>query len=148
MSIIEKENIDFGKVLSKHKLNNTFFRRQLIELFYDTKHSLSVDDILNFLNYSINTVSVYRALDSFEKNGLIHKVPDKKNVIKYALCRNGCNTEKHMHNHPHLLCSNCKETFCLHDYKIPKLNNYKGFEIKNFNIIMEGYCIDCKRCND
>ena len=147
MSLIEKENIDFGKLLSKHGLSNTFFRRQLIELFYNTHHSLSVDDVLNSLNFSINTVSVYRALDSFEKNGLIHKGPGNKNVIKYALCRNECNTEKHIHNHPHLLCSNCKETYCLHDFKVPKINTYKGFEIKNFKIIIEGHCIDCKQSN-
>ena len=90
MSLIEKENIDFGKLLSKHKLSNTFFRRKLIELFYKTNHSLSVDDVIKSLNLSINTVSVYRALDSFEKNGLIHKVPDKNNITKYALCRNEC----------------------------------------------------------
>lgn len=144
MSLIEKENIDFGKLLSKHKLSNTFFRRKLIELFYKTNHSLSVDDVIKILNLSINTVSVYRALDSFEKNGLIHKVPDKNNITKYALCRNECSTEKHIHNHPHLLCSKCKETYCLHDFKIPSINNYKGFEIKNLNIIMEGNCIDCK----
>ena len=140
----EKENIDFGNILSKHNLSNTFFRRKLIELFYNTKHSLSVDDVMKALNLSINRVSVYRALESFEKNGLIHKVPNKKNVIKYALCRNGCSSEKHIHNHPHLLCSNCKETYCLHDFKVPIIDNYNGFKIKSLNVFMEGNCIDCQ----
>ena len=145
MSNIENEIIDFGKLLSKRKLSNTFFRRKLIEIFYNAKHSLSVDDILNFQNISVNTASVYRALDSFEKNGLIHKVPDKKNVVKYALCRSNCSAEKHTHNHPHLVCSNCNETFCLYDFKIPNVYKYKGYEIKNLNMIFEGSCINCNQ---
>ena len=144
MSIIEKENIDFGKVLSNHGLSNTAFRRKLIKLFHKKKHSLSVDDVLNSLKFSINMASVYRALNSFEKNGLIHKVPSNNNVIKYALCRSECAPDKHLHNHAHFLCSNCNETYCVHDFKIPKIKEYKGFEIKNLKIVLEGNCVDCQ----
>ena len=145
MKLIDKENIDFGLVLSQHGLSKTSFRKILIKLFYKTRHALSVDEIINNLSYQIDKVSIYRALDAFEKNGLIHKVPDKANLIKYALCKSECSSEKHLHNHAHLLCSICNETYCINDFKIPVINEYKGFLINNLKVILEGSCVDCQQ---
>ena len=85
------------------------------------------------------------ALNAFEKNGLIHKVPDMANLIRYALCQSECSFEKHLHNHAHLLCSNCNETYCVNDFKIPVVNECKGFIIDNLKIILEGSCVDCQQ---
>ena len=145
MKLIDKENIDFGLLLSQHGLSKTSFRKFLIELFYKTHHALSVDEIINNLSYQIDKVSIYRALNAFEKNGLIHKVPDKANLIKYALCKSECSAEKHLHNHAHLLCSICNETYCINDFKIPVVNEYKGFLINNLKVILEGSCVDCQQ---
>lgn len=145
MKLIDKENIDFGLILSQSGLSKTSFRKFLIAHFYKTQNSLSVEEIINDLSYKVDKVSVYRALNAFEKNGLIHKVPDKANLIRYALCQSECNSDEHLHNHAHLLCSNCNETFCINDFKIPAINEYKGFLIKNLKVILEGSCIDCQQ---
>ena len=145
MMSIDKENIDFGMILSQHALSKTSFRKILIEFFYLSKHSLSVEEIISNISHPVDKVSVYRALNAFEKNGLIHKVPDKANLIRYALCPSECSSSKHLHNHAHLLCSNCNETYCINDFKIPIVNECKGFVINNLKIILEGSCIDCQQ---
>ena len=144
MMINDKENIDFGQILSKYGLSKTSFRKKLIKLFYKSKSSLSIDEIINNISYKVDKVSVYRALNAFEENGLIHKVPDKDNLMRYALCQSECNSTKHSHNHAHLLCNKCNTTYCLNDFKIPIETKYKGFKINHSKIILEGSCIDCQ----
>ena len=144
MKLNDIENVDLGKILSKNGLSKTSFRKKLIKLFYLSKSSLSIDEIINGLDYKIDKVSVYRALNAFEENGLIHKVPDKGNLMRYALCQSECSSTKHSHNHAHLLCDKCNSTFCLNDFKIPVENKYKGFIVTNSKIILEGRCIDCQ----
>ena len=145
MILKDEKKFDFGIILSQHGLNKTSFRKQLIKLFYMSKHSLLVEDIISNISTTVDKVSVYRALNAFEKNGLIHKVPDKANLIRYALCSSECTSTNHFHNHAHLLCSNCNETYCINDFKIPVLNEYKGFVINSLKIILEGSCIDCQQ---
>ena len=70
-----EENFDFGIILSRHGLSKTSFRKKLIKLFYMSKHSLLVEDIISNISTTVDKVSVYRALKKKKKNGLIHKVP-------------------------------------------------------------------------
>ena len=106
--------------------------------------SLSIDEVISGLHNNVDKATVYRALNAFEKNGLIHKVPDKDNLLRYALCQKECSPTKHSHNHAHLLCDKCNSTYCLNDFKIPIENNYNGFIVSNSKIILEGRCVDCQ----
>tara|TARA_B100001115_G_C15654137_1_gene315275 strand:+ start:181 stop:615 length:435 start_codon:yes stop_codon:yes gene_type:complete len=144
MTLNNKKNIDFGLMLSRKGLSKTSFRKKLIKLFYQSKSSLSIDEIVNNISYKVDKVSVYRALNAFEENGLIHKVPDKNNLMRYALCQSECSSTKHSHNHAHLLCNKCNTTYCLNDFKIPIEAKYKDFIISHSKIILEGRCIDCQ----
>ena len=107
-------------------------------------NSLSAKEISMRFSSSTDKVSIYRALDSFEKSGLIHKVPDKNNLLRYSLCKSECTPNKHAHDHAHFLCSVCEETFCLDDFKLPSTKNHNGFLINDLKVIMEGTCVSCK----
>lgn len=144
MKLIDEENIDFGKLLSKNGLSQTSFRKKLIKLFYQSNSSLSIDEVINDLHNKVDKATIYRALNAFEGNGLIHKVPDKDNLLRYALCQKECSPTKHSHNHAHLLCDKCNSTYCLNDFKIPLKNEYNGFIVSNSKIILEGRCVDCQ----
>ncbi len=139
-----KKNSNIDEVFSKYGLKKTTFRKELYLLFYNSKNSLSVKYISEKFSSSVDKASVYRALDSFERNGLIHKVPDKNNLLRYSLCQSECKPESHSHDHAHLLCYECDETFCLNDFEFSLSKTHKGFKIKNYNIILEGYCDSCK----
>ena len=144
MKSITNNHLDFGSILSEKGISRTNFRTNLVNYFYSSKKSLSVDDILKYFNNSINKVTVYRSLVSFENNGLIHKVPDANNHIRYSLCRREeCSSSSHNHNHGHFICYTCNQTFCLDGVKYPEIITMKGFHVKEFKLTAEGYCKEC-----
>ena len=101
-------------------------------------------EIANSLSNSINKVTIYRALDAFENKGLIHQVPDIKNIKRYSLCNlDGCNTNSHYNSHGHFICYSCNQTFCLESISASNENLFKGFHVKEINLIAEGFCKNC-----
>ena len=131
-------------LLIKYGLKKTSFRRELLSFFQSSSSSLTVKKIIKKFASSVDKVSIYRALNSFEESGLIHKVPDKKNLLRYSLCSSECGPGKHSHDHAHLLCSICDETFCLDDFLLPNINSHNGYVINNYKIILEGSCLSCQ----
>ena len=128
----------------KYGLKKTSFRKELLIFFQSSSSSLTVKKIIKKFASSVDKVSIYRALNSFEKSGLIHKVPDKKNLLRYSLCSSECGPGKHSHDHAHLLCSICDETFCLDDFLLPNIKSHNGYVINNYKIILEGSCLSCQ----
>lgn len=137
---------DLESVLQTHGLRKTAFRKELLGLFYDARSSLTVEEVKSKVKSTNDKVTVYRALDAFEKSGLIHRVPDKENLIRYALCpKEECSAKEHNHNHAHFICTDCNETFCIEDIQIPEVDNAKGFAITRAILTLEGNCPDCKK---
>jgi Fur family ferric uptake transcriptional regulator len=132
-----------NEILHDHGLRKTNFRVELLTLFLDSDSSLSVDDIKSKAVSSNDKVTIYRALDSFEKCGLIHKVPDKENLTRYALCHSECSDEGHIHNHAHFICVNCEETFCMDETQVPEVKLPQGYHVINTKLTLEGECIRC-----
>jgi len=146
MKLNDKNVIESKSILSENGINRTKFRTDLLNLFYTTKVSLSIYDILKHFKNSINKVTVYRSLESFEKKGLIHKVPDSNNLKRYSLCNEKeCNASSHNHNHGHFICYSCNQTFCINDIKSPDITCLKGFYVQELKLTLEGYCRDCRK---
>jgi len=134
--------IDYALILSKNGISKTKFRINLINLFYSSNKSFSVDEILDYYSNSINKVTIYRALKDFETKDLIHRVPDKNFIKKYAISKNKT-CHSNYSNHSHFVCYSCNETFCLDYLKNPNFSSLKGFKVKKLNITLEGYCAKC-----
>lgn len=134
---------DLNTVLKQHGLRKTSFRKELLSYFYDSNSSLTIDEVKKKANGIADKVTIYRALDAFEKSGLIHRVPDKGNLTRYAICHTACDSSNHVHNHAHFICNDCDETFCVDDIEVPVVKNDHGFLIKQSNLTLEGSCPDC-----
>ncbi len=142
MKLINKNILDTKLILSKYGISRTKFRSDLLNLFY-MKRSLTVEGVLKYFKNTIDKVTVYRSLESFENKGLIHKVPDNKNLKRYSLCmQQECSVDSHNHNHGHFICHTCNQTFCMQDVNLPRIT-YKDFYIQDLKLIAEGYCQDC-----
>ena len=128
----------------KYGLKKTSFRKELLIFFQSSSSSITVKKIIKKFASSVDKVSIYRALNSFEESGLIHKVPDKKNLLRYSLCSSECGPGKHSHDHAHLLCSICDETFCLDDFLLPNIKSHNGYVINSYKIVLEGSCLSCQ----
>lgn len=138
--------VDLELVLKNHGLRKTAFRKELLSLFSDGPSSLTVEEIKRKVKSTNDKVTIYRALDAFEKNGLIHQVPDKSNLIRYALCQEEeCNSSGHQHNHAHFICDNCNNTYCIDNIEMPVITNAKGFQIRHSKLTLEGVCPNCNK---
>ncbi len=129
--------------LSNYGLRNTAFRKKLLKLFQDSEETLTVEYIKDKIGRKNDKVTIYRALSKFEKSGLIHQVPDKNNLSRYALCNSECNPSNHIHQHAHFICNHCDNTLCIEEIDFPKIKKIKGFKFKNIELIIQGSCPKC-----
>tara|TARA_Y100000385_G_scaffold226997_1_gene237768 strand:- start:261 stop:674 length:414 start_codon:yes stop_codon:yes gene_type:complete len=136
MSISEELLKDYG-------LRNTTFRKKLLQLFQNSDTSLTVEYIKDKIGRKNDKVTIYRALNTFEKSGLIHQVPDRNNLSRYALCNTECNTSNHIHHHAHFICEDCDNTLCIEESEFPKIRKIKGFQFKKIELIIQGSCPKC-----
>ena len=106
---------------------------------------MTIHEIFERFDKKTNKVTIYRALKSFEQKGLIHQVPDKNNLKKYSLCNlDSCSPDSHNHQHGHFICYSCDQTFCLEDSKIENFISKSIHDVKNYNLVLEGFCSNCK----
>ncbi len=130
--------------LEERGLRKTAFRMELLALFTQSMSSLSIKDIKSKVGKTTDKVTIYRALDAFEKNGLIHRVPGKSNLARYAMCQSECQLEAHTHNHAHFICNVCDETFCIDGIEVPAIQLDYGYKISASKLTLEGSCPSCQ----
>jgi len=87
--------------------------------------------------------TLYRTIKTFEEKGIVHHIEDGTGVPKYALCEPGCNCELDQDLHLHFHCTNCDETVCLTEHKIPHINLPLGYIAENANLVVTGICEKC-----
>ncbi len=134
---------DYKKVLKKHHLRITDSRIDVLERFYNTIHALSFKDLEDQLE-GYDRVTLYRTLNSFIDQGIIHRIPNDTGSACYGICFETCTPEQHYHNHIHFKCIKCGYIDCLPDTHIP-LIDLPGYEIIDSNLIINGICKDCKK---
>lgn len=112
-------------------------------MFYHVPSSLTVNDIEKKMDTARDKATIYRTLDAFEASGLIHRVPDKKNLNRYALCDQFYSNEQSISKHAHFICVICQQTYCLPEVEVPSDIDVKGYQIKSFQLTLEGECVTC-----
>jgi Fur family ferric uptake transcriptional regulator len=84
--------------------------------------------------------TIYRALESLVKAGLVHKVFVRERAWHFELSRD-CSERQ---CHPHFTCTSCGETRCLTGISVPMARSpAKGFVIKRQEVRLEGLCPKC-----
>lgn len=135
--------MDLSGVLSTHQLRVTSNRLKVLELMYQKEYAISQQELTEALPPSFDRVTLYRILNQFEENGIIHKVinPDGQQV--YAVCSHECDHTHHADEHFHFYCESCEKTYCLEDVKIPSPELPLGYTLQSLNINGKGVCKDC-----
>ena len=131
------------QLLQKHKLRKTEIRTTILNLFLKAEKALSEQNIECNLTRTCDRVTIYRSLKSFLDKGILHKVLDEGNVVKYALCGNTCNEKDHQHEHVHFKCNACGATVCFEQIPIQKIQLPKGFKKEESNLLVLGICDKC-----
>ncbi len=135
-------------LLKDFELRLTKPRAEILSVFIAEDFALSHADLEKKLKDNIDRVTIYRTLNTFEENGLVHKVLDFDGVTKYALCKK-CSKEKgHHHEHIHFKCVRCEQTNCLESISIPEIALPQGFEFIEANFLIQGICEACSNSTE
>lgn len=130
-------------LLSSHGLKRTPIRIKILQVFLTKNYALSAKDLIENLAAGHDRVTIYRALNSFEKQGILHIASEDHSGIKYAICNHYCPKESHADQHAHFVCGNCQQTYCLETVQIPDVKVTEGFHIDKVSFTMSGTCKNC-----
>lgn len=131
------------QVLKNHKLRITDCRMDILEYFLNQKKALSFKDLEDAFDNTYDRVTLYRTLNSFTENGVLHKIPDDSGFATYGVCHETCDADKHQHNHMHFKCNECGSIECM-DEHVPHIE-LPGYTIEEANLILNGICKTCDK---
>ncbi|MDA9555824.1 transcriptional repressor, partial [Pelobium sp.] len=126
----------------KKEIKPTAMRLLVLEFLLKQPASINLNDLENGLEPA-DRITLYRTLKTFELKGLVHAIKDGTGSTKYALCAADCQTGHHHDVHVHFYCNSCKETFCLPNTLIPKIQLPIKFQPNEMNLLMKGICDKC-----
>lgn len=132
------------QILKRNKLSITESRRKILNLFMDADGALTHADIENNHQITFDRVTVYRTLQTFVENGIIHQIPTTDNTVLYALCKENCEAGHHHDEHIHFICLDCDKTVCLDEVSVPAVKLPRGFKSMHTALVIKGICDECK----
>ena len=134
------------EMLKKAGLRKTLPRVEILKVLINAKEPVTQQQISQVLSdYSPNKVTVYRTLECFLENGIVHKAFVKDRTAYFELGHN-C-SEKQCH--PHFTCKNCHRTHCLTNVKMPMAKiEEAGFSIEHQKVELDGLCPKCSKSGD
>jgi Fur family ferric uptake transcriptional regulator len=136
-------------VLKKSGLRRTPVRVGVIDVLSKAPRPMTVTQILGKLK-DVDTVTVYRTLNTFVRKKLIHRVRGEDRSWLYAAGNPAGNPAGAApeHRHPHFVCESCGKVECLGDSTIPGsfVNSLKvsdEYHITYSEVVLHGLCPRC-----
>lgn len=122
------------------KRRNTPSKEAVLNLLKDTGKAMSRDAIEQKINIEIDRATVYRILNRFCEDGMVHRIVAEDGKQYFAVCMQ-CGERKIPNNHFHFRCTKCETIECLPEavhFSIPN-----GYDVQNVNCVLTGICKDC-----
>jgi Fur family transcriptional regulator, ferric uptake regulator len=134
-----------AKKLRGRHIYVTYNRVAVLEALYCHKTALSVSDITRLFSGRPDRISVYRTLQIFLGKGMVCSVPGTKGDIRYILIDESSGLVFNPRRSSlYLTCIKCGSTQLLKQ-PAPALGKMPGnFEVKRYDVILEGLCDNCK----
>lgn len=132
------------EVLRQHGVRVTEIRKEIVETLLLRDSALSCKEIKDLIPGEFDRVTLYRTLNTFLEQGIIHQITGGEGTVRYALCSSGeCASHHHEDRHIHFRCTACGLTFCLECHDLPKIEMPPGFKPASIEISATGLCKYC-----
>ena len=121
------------------KRRKTPTKEAVLNVLTKAGKAMSQDAIEQEISIDINRATIYRVLNRFCEDGVLHKIVAENGKQYFALC-NDC-IEEHNHDHFHFRCTKCETIECLPvevNIAMPK-----GYVVKSMNCVITGLCKTC-----
>jgi Fur family ferric uptake transcriptional regulator len=125
-------------------LKKTRGREAILHVLETEQSPVDVSHIQTHLSekaVSIDPATVYRILDTFYKNGIVHRFEFHEGKFRYELSSK--------EDHHHLICESCGTIEDISDCDIPRLEKdiqkKQRFLVKHHSLEFFGVCRSCQR---
>lgn len=120
---------------------NTKTKQLVLDVMSRSSSAMCYDDFVENLQERMDKATIYRILQGFCDDGVVHKIAGENGKTFYALCHH-CSNEKHNDNHLHFRCVSCETILCLNEPVIiaPLPSGYKMLDV---SCVVSGYCPSC-----
>jgi len=127
------------------KRRNTATQEAVLSVLTNSRRAMSQDAIINKMDVAIDRATVYRILNRYCEDGILHKIVADDGKQYFAICAK-CEESADMvvpENHFHFRCVKCETIECLPsfvDYSVPG-----GYSVERVNCVLIG---ECKKCSE
>ena len=126
--------------MTKMKRRNTPSKEAVLDVLVNTGKAMSRDAIEQKIDVEIDRATIYRILNRFCEDGLVHKIVAEDGKQYFAVCMK-CDENSFTDNHFHFRCTKCQTIECL---PIPVHFSLKaGYNVESVNCVLTGTCKDC-----
>ncbi|WP_318343523.1 Fur family transcriptional regulator [Flagellimonas baculiformis] len=122
------------------KRRKTPAKEAVLNLLSQRQKAMSHDAIEQEIEVDANRATIYRVLNQFCEDGIVHKVVAEDGKQYFAVCMD-CKGKKIPSHHFHFRCTTCDTIECLGEsvhFSIPE-----GYRVKDVNCLLSGTCPDC-----
>ena len=122
------------------KRRNTPAKEAVLNLLTDKRKAMSHDFIERNINIDVDRATVYRILNRFCEDGILHRIVAEDGKQYFAVCIK-CDQKKMADHHFHFKCTTCETIECL-PIEV-QFSLEKGYSVESVNCILTGICKDC-----
>jgi Fur family ferric uptake transcriptional regulator len=134
---------NYEKRLEERNIKPTAMRILILKVMLNCRQAFSMTDLETELD-TVDKSTISRTIKLFHDNRLIHSIDDGSGSVKYSVCHSHCNCDI-ADQHVHFCCLHCHKTFCLEHTAIPTIQIDQSLLPVAVNMVVKGYCADCRK---
>lgn len=122
------------------KRRNTATKDAVLSVLHASGKAMSQNSIEKQIGVDINRATIYRVLNRYCEDGVLHRIIADDGKQYFALCNKCDEHEKPLH-HFHFRCTHCESIECLPvpvQFSLPQ-----EYLVETVNCVLTGRCKDC-----
>lgn len=122
------------------KRRNTETQEAVLSILANKKRAMSHDSILKQMTIDADRATVYRILNRFCEDEIVHRIVADDGKQYFAVCVK-CDENQLPNNHFHFRCTQCETIECLPirvEFSIPE-----KYSVQQMNCVLVGICKEC-----
>lgn len=115
-------------------------KQAVLDVLKTSGKAMSREGIEKAISKDINRATIYRVLNRFYEDGIVHRVVAGDGKQYFAVCSNRHDKDLRGH-HFHFRCVQCETIECL---PVPvHVSAPDGYRVEGVNCVLSGTCSDC-----
>jgi Fur family transcriptional regulator, ferric uptake regulator len=136
-----------GRLLRDAGLRRTPVRVAVLDRVTSARQPLGAPEIIRQLGEEIDSVTVYRTLNTLAEHRLVHRVRGEDGAWRYAASP-AAEDDRREHPHAHFVCDSCGTVECLEQLPLPEdlvppKTLGRRYDVSHAELVVHGTCPKC-----